>query len=159
MRAQGAGREICQKCAVTNPVGGLRERFAVVLVDTSVWIEFFRKPSRFRLESVGELKVLVTCLPVIQEVLQGFRDEQDFRLAREAMHSLLIVESPLRSEVFDEAVQLYRQARRAGYTLRSGVDCLIAACALRHNLTVLHNNRDFDVLSRVSALQAREIFL
>jgi len=142
---------------VTNPVGGLRERFAVVLVDTSVWIEVFRKPSRFRLESVAELKVLVTCLPVIQEVLQGFGDEQDFRVAREVMHSLLIVESPLHRDVFDEAVQLYRQARRAGLTVRSSVDCLIAVCAIRHNLAVLHRNRDFDLLARVSPLQVQGV--
>jgi predicted nucleic acid-binding protein len=58
--------------------------------------------------------------------------------------------------VFDRAIHLYRTARRAGYTVRSGADCLIAACALRHRLTVLHHDRDYDVLARVSALDVRE---
>ena len=98
----------------------------------------------------------MTCLPVIQEVLQGFGDERAFSTARAALHALPTVESPLRAEVFEEAVQLYRAARRAGYTVRSGVDCLIAACALRHGLTVLHHDRDYDALARVSALDARE---
>lgn len=51
---------------------------------------------------------IVTCLPVLQEVLQGFRDENAFRLARDAMTALPIIESPLRIEVFGEAVELVR---------------------------------------------------
>ncbi|MEA2560157.1 MAG: hypothetical protein QOH06_1661 [Acidobacteriota bacterium] len=54
----------------------------MLLVDTSVWIEVFRKPSRLELESVADLDEVVTCLPVVQEVLQGFLDERAFRLAR-----------------------------------------------------------------------------
>lgn len=54
------------------------------LVDTSVWIEVFRRPSRFELGSVADLDEVVTCLPVIQEVLQGFQQEHAFRVAREA---------------------------------------------------------------------------
>ena len=54
---------------------------------------------------------VVTCLPVVQEVLQGIDDEGQFRHARAAMLSLPIVESPLRMAVVDEAVDLYRRAR------------------------------------------------
>ncbi|MGI8784573.1 MAG: type II toxin-antitoxin system VapC family toxin [Acidobacteriota bacterium] len=131
----------------------------MVLVDTSVWIEVFRKPPRFGLESVADFGEVVTCLPVIQEVLQGFRDEAAFAMARESMYSLPVVESPLRSQIIDEAVELYRRARRGGETIRSAVDCLIAACALRNRITVLHHDRDFGRLARFSALQAREIIL
>ena len=127
------------------------------LVDTSVWIEVFRKKSRFRLEPLVDLEEVVTCLPVVQEVLRGLGDERAFQIAHEAMYALPIVESPLASDVFDEAVQLYRSARRTGLTVRSSVDCLIAACALRHQLTVLHHDRDFDSIARVSPLQARSI--
>ncbi len=127
------------------------------LVDTSVWLEVFRKPARLELADVVDLDEVVTCLPVVQEVLQGFRDERAFLIAREAMRSFPIVESPLRRGVFDEAVRLYRLARRAGVTVRSSVDCLIAACALRNGLTVLHHDRDFAALDRISSLEAREI--
>jgi predicted nucleic acid-binding protein len=129
---------------------------AVLLVDTSVWIEVFRKPSRLRLDEVTELDEVATCLPVVQEVLQGFRDERAFRIAREAMLALPVVESPLRQAVFEEAVSLYRAARRAGLTIRSGVDCLIAICAIRNGLTVLHRDRDFSLLERVSPLTSRD---
>jgi predicted nucleic acid-binding protein len=124
----------------------------MLLVDTSAWVEVFRKPARLDLADVGGLDEVVTCLPVIQEVLQGFREERAFRIARDAMLALPCVESPLGVERFEEAAGLYRAARRAGVTVRSTVDCLIAACALRHGLTVLHRDRDFAALARISPL-------
>jgi len=127
----------------------------VVLVDTSVWIEVFRRPARVRLESLVSLDEIVTCLPVVQEVLQGFADERAFRIAREAMLAFPIVDSPLPAAAFTDAADLYRRARRAGYTVRSGVDCLIAACSLRHDLTVLHHDRDFDTIARIAPLRVR----
>ena len=131
----------------------------MVLVDTSVWIEVFRKPSRLDFESQVPFDDIVTCLPVVQEVLQGFREEIAFARARESMQAMLILESPLRPEVFLQAADVYRSARRAGYTIRSGVDCLIAACAIRHRAEVLHHDRDYDVLSKVSSLRTRRIKL
>jgi predicted nucleic acid-binding protein len=108
-----------------------------------------------RLESVLDFDEIVTCLPVIQEVLQGFRDEAAFRSARAAMLAIPRVETPLDLPVVDEAVALYRAARRQGLTVRSSVDCLIAACALRHGLTVLHRDRDYPQLAKISALKQR----
>ena len=125
----------------------------MTLVDTSVWIEVFRKPARLRLDAVLDFDDIVTCLVVQQEVLQGFDDERAFSLAREAMRALPAVDVPLQPAVFDEAIGLYRSARRAGLTVRSGVDCLGAASALRHHLTVLHCDRDFDLLARISPLE------
>ena len=127
----------------------------MVLVDTSAWIEVFRRSSGIDLESIVDLDDVVTCLPIVQEVLQGFDDEHDFSVAREAMLAFPVVESPLGDEVFLEAVGLYRRARRAGKTVRSSVDCLIAACAIRHGLTVLHHDRDFTALSEVSTLRQK----
>jgi predicted nucleic acid-binding protein len=129
----------------------------MVLVDTSAWIEVFRRPQRLHLESVVEFDEVVTCLPVVQEVLQGFTTEEAFRTAREAMLALPIVESPLDESLFLDAVDLYRRARRAGFSVRSGVDCVIAACAIRHDLVVLHDNRDYPAIGRVSSLQHRQL--
>jgi predicted nucleic acid-binding protein len=131
----------------------------VFLVDTSVWIEVFRKPSRLSLSDLLDLEEVVTCLPVVQETLQGFRDEQGFRKAREAMLAFPIVESPMRLEVVEDAVALYRSGRRSGLTIRSSVDCLIAACALRHNLTVMHHDRDFGLLTRIAPLEALDVLV
>jgi predicted nucleic acid-binding protein len=127
------------------------------LVDTSVWIGVFRKRNPLDLARLAELEEIVTCLPVIQEVLQGFRDERAYRLARESMFAFPVVDSPLPAEVFSQAVDLYRGARRAGWTVHSSVDCLIAASALRHDLTILHVDRDYVGLAEVSALQQRQV--
>jgi predicted nucleic acid-binding protein len=129
----------------------------MLLVDTSVWVEVFRKPSRLRIDQVIDFDDVVTCLPVVQEVLQGFRDERAFQTAREAMYALPIVASPLTQPLYDQGIELYRAARRAGITIRSGVDCLVAACAIRHSLAVLHRDRDFDLLAKVSSLESRRI--
>lgn len=129
----------------------------MVLVDTSVWIESFRPRSRLHIDEIVDFDDVVTCLPVVQEVLQGFRDERAYQIARESMLALPIVESPVPMAVFEEAAALYRSARRAGVTVRSGVDCLVAACAIRHRLTVLHRDRDFDLLARIAPLEARKV--
>lgn len=127
----------------------------MILVDTSVWIEVFRRSRPLDLEAVADFGELVTCLPVIQEVLQGFRDERAFRIARDAMLAIPCVESPIRDSVFLEAAGLYRSARRAGLTVRSSADCLIAACALRHDLEVLHRDRDFAAIAEIAPLRQR----
>lgn len=129
----------------------------MILVDTSVWIETFKRARPLDLTTVVDLDDVVTCLPVVQEVLQGFGDERAFATARRAMLALPIIESPLSAEVVLEAVGLYRRARRAGLTVRSSVDCLVAACALRHGMTVLHRDRDFAALAKVSALEQRSV--
>jgi predicted nucleic acid-binding protein len=127
----------------------------VVLVDTSVWIEAFASRPRVDLASLVDPDDIVTCLPVYQEILQGFRDEFAFRRARHAMAAMPMIETPLSIAVIDDAVALYRSARRVGLTIRSSVDCLIAACALRHDIEILHLDRDFDLLARVSPLRVR----
>jgi len=129
----------------------------MILVDTSVWIEMIRAGSRLRPGAAFDIEETVTCLPVIQEVLQGIDDEALFRVARDSLFSLPIVESPLPRETSERAVELYRLARRQGVTIRSSVDCLIAACALKHDLTVLHRDRDYAALAKVSGLRERRV--
>jgi hypothetical protein len=129
----------------------------VVLVDTSVWIEVFRRPARLSLEALVDFDDVATCLPVVQEVVQGFRDEAAYNRARTAMLALPTVDNPMREEVFLRAADLYRAARRAGLTIRSGVDCLIAASAIRHQLEVLHHDRDYDAIGKISSLRSRRV--
>ena len=127
----------------------------MTLVDTSIWIAVFAREKPLELERVLDFEEAATCLPVVQEVLQGFRAESAHRTARDALLSLPIVESPMEESLFLEAANLYRGARRRGLTVRSSTDCLIAACALRHDLEVLHRDRDYQLLSAVSGLKCR----
>ena len=127
------------------------------LVDTSAWIRHFSAKDAFDLRQICSPDERVLCLPVYQEILQGVRDEAAFRTMRTIMQAALIVETPLRHEVFDAAVDLYRLARRHGLTVRSSVDCIVAVCAIRHSLTVLHDDRDYGMLAKVSALQEQSV--
>lgn len=124
------------------------------LVDTSAWVEFFRPPRRLLLDDLApDGGPIITCLPVIQEVLQGIADERAFAAIRSAMLAWPSVDSPIGGGVVEKAVQIYRQTRRGGVTIRSSVDCLIAASALGHELTVVHCDRDFDAIARVTGLR------
>ena len=126
----------------------------MLLVDTSAWIEVFRRDPLITLDDITDDRDrIATCLPVIHEVLQGFDDERAFRIAQSAMYALPCVEAPLGRAVVDSAVDLFRGARRAGVTVRSGTDCLIAACAVRHGFIVAHCDRDYRQLARVAPLQ------
>ena len=68
-----------------------------------------------------------------------------------------MIDDPMDRELVVQAVALYRRGRRRGVTVRSSIDCLVAASAVRHGLTVLHADRDFPALARVSDLQERAI--
>jgi predicted nucleic acid-binding protein len=129
----------------------------VILIDSSVWIAALSVRPPFRIEDLVEVNEIVTCLPVIQEVLQGFDDDYAFEMARDSLYALPVVEAPLTTELFDEAISIFREARKRGVTVRSSVDCLIAACAIRNGVAVLHRDRDFDHLARVSPLQSRRV--
>jgi predicted nucleic acid-binding protein len=125
----------------------------MILVDSSAWIELLRGRHRETFQSVAPSSEIVTCLPVIQEVLQGFDNAAVRRVARAALADVPTIEEPLTRAVFDEAVTLFLDARRAGLTIRSGVDCLIAACAIRNDAMLLHVDRDFTKLAKVSKLR------
>lgn len=124
------------------------------LVDTSVWIRFFRTEAAshwFKPEEIG------ICLPVYQEVLQGVRHDADFHDIQFLLDAAAFFDSPLPKERFADAVQIFRIARRQGKIIRSATDCLIAAIALKHNLTVLHDDRDYAVIASFSGLRERRV--
>ena len=127
------------------------------LVDTSAWIELLRRPQGLALDDLRGAGEIVTCLSVIQEVLQGVRDERAFADIREALLAFPRIDDPLGLDVIDRAVQIYRQARRLGLTVRSSIDCLVAASALGHDLTVVHCDRDYDAISRVTGLRHEDL--
>jgi hypothetical protein len=60
-------------------------------------------------------------------------------------------------DVFEHAVDIYRTGQSIGVTIRSSVDCLIAACALRNGVPVFHCDRDFETIARFTMLQSRYV--
>ncbi len=127
------------------------------LVDTSAWIAHFGKTDPFDLRQVCPPEERVLCLPVYQEILQGIREESQFREIRAILDAAVMVGEPLERTLFLEATALFRTARRQGLTIRSSIDCQIAALALRHNLVVLHRDRDYPNLAKVSQLREQKV--
>lgn len=126
---------------------------AMILVDTSAWIEYLRDTGSPACIRVGELlgADLATCDVIRMELLAGARDEQHRRDLRRLVARAALV--PMRPGDFDQAAALYRQCRCRGETVRILIDCLIGALAIRADLAVLHCNADFDVLARHTPLR------
>lgn len=125
------------------------------LIDTSAWIEYLRDGDRGiadRVERHLELGDAVITEPVAMEILQGARSDR--HAAR--LQSLLarVKLEPVETNDYREAALLYRLCRTNGDTIRSSVDCLIAAVAIRAEVQVLHHDRDFDALGRWTPLRA-----
>lgn len=100
---------------------------------------------------------IVTCPPVVEEVLRGARSERNYLRRRATFGTLQMLETPMSFEVFEEAAILFRTAKATGYTIRSPYDCLIAVCAIRNAASVLHADRDFKYIALVSRLQQRNL--
>jgi predicted nucleic acid-binding protein len=129
----------------------------VILVDSSVWIAVFSKRPPFHIDDLVDINDVVTSLPIVQEVLQGVDDDYRFEDTRDILYDLRAIDDPMTGELFHEAILLFRDARKKGVTVRSSVDCLIAASAIRHGATVLHRDRDFDNLARVTPVKCRRV--
>jgi predicted nucleic acid-binding protein len=125
-----------------------------LLVDSSVWVALLRggDPTlSARLSHAAGVQRLASCDPVALELLAGASAS-----SLPTVESLVNSLAPLKVEPaldFRAAAALYRSARSAGFTVRSLMDCLIAAVAIRHGVALVHRDRDFDSLAGVSALE------
>jgi hypothetical protein len=128
----------------------------MTLVDTSVWIELLNGALG---PSVTEAELLnfVTCGPILQEVLQGLRDDPASVVLREGLLALPVLSDPLPIALFLSAAEIYRLGRAKGYTIRSSTDCLIAAIAIENGVPVWHKNRDFEAIARYTSLRTTRI--
>jgi hypothetical protein len=124
----------------------------LILLDTSIWVDLFRH--RRSEISAQDYEDFATCNPVLQEVIQGLRDVPASEIFRQGLLKVRRLDDPLPLEAFLEAAEIYRSGRRRGYTIRSTMDCLIAAIAIRNGVTVWHKDRDYDTIARYTALRA-----
>ena len=127
-----------------------------VLVDTSVWIDFFRghaTPQVARLkELVGQEELMIGDL-ILVEILQGIRDEQDVMRVEAAFSAYRV--APLVGEaIARQSALYYRQLRSVGITVRKTIDCLIATWCIQHRVPLLHADRDFVPFVRLGLIEA-----
>lgn len=118
----------------------------MILVDSSVWIDFFRgRPSRetdILDELLGQEPLLIGDL-VLAEVLQGFSADRDFKHAYRLLGSLELIEIGGR-EIALQAARNFRSLRARGITVRKTIDTLIATRCIEAGINLLHDDRDFD---------------
>jgi hypothetical protein len=126
----------------------------MMLVDTSVWIELLNGELGSKVTET-ELLDFVTCGPIVQEVLQGLRDDPASAQVREGLLALPVLSDPLPIALFLSAAEIYRLGRAKGYTIRSSTDCLIAAIAIENGVPVWHKDRDFEAIARYTSLRTR----
>jgi len=125
-----------------------------VLIDTSAWIDYLRDAESPQADAVERAldddEVGVTDA-VVLEVLAGVVPSSFERHQALLRRGVVLRQRPWIDVT--AAAELYQMCRRAGETIRSLNDCLIAAIAIRHDVPVLHRDRDFDAIARHADLQ------
>jgi hypothetical protein len=96
--------------------------------------------------------LVCVCPVIIQEVLQGIREDADFEALKEDFKALRILQLEA-TEVAVAAARLYRALRKKGVTIRKPNDCLIAAYAIHFNVELCHNDVDFDHIAAYTDLK------
>jgi len=127
----------------------------MVLVDTTVWIDFFADRDEPHVATLQELieneEDIFLCGVILAEVLQGIQSDTEFFKTKEYLGDLIFL--PMRQATFLRAAEVYRSLRKKGITIRKPVDCMIASVAIEYDIQLLHNDRDFDHIAKYSSLR------
>ena len=118
----------------------------MILVDSSVWIDYFNgspTPQAQRLEELLGNEPLAIGDLILTEVLQGCASEKDFNQAKKLLTSLTVVDLGGR-DIAIQAAKNYRALRALGVTVRKTIDTVIATRYIESGYTLLHNDRNFD---------------
>jgi hypothetical protein len=118
----------------------------VILVDSSVWIDYFRgitTPQTNKLEELLGIEPVLTGDIILAEVLQGFVSDKDFNQAKNLLTSLETVEL-VGKHIAIQAAKNFRKLRLQGITVRKTIDTLIATYCIENKISLLHDDRDFD---------------
>jgi predicted nucleic acid-binding protein len=127
----------------------------LILVDTSVWIDYFNGKQTWQTnlldEYLSDVPIIMGDL-ILTEVLQGFKLDKDFETAKSFLSALPFCQIG----GYDLAVRSaenYRSLRKAGITIRKTIDVIIATFCIVEGLILLHDDRDFDPISDLFPLK------
>ena len=127
-----------------------------ILVDTSVWVDFFNGHPSKQAETLARLiredADLVTCGLIVSEVLQGLRQAKSLLNIHFRQMDWL---SPKEPDTYLEAADLFRRLRARGLTIRSTIDCVIAILAAHHDALLLSKDRDLTLIVESNLLVLR----
>ncbi len=130
-----------------------------LVVDSSVWIDFFNKKTSPQIEKIKEFILAdftesrILILPVIlQEVLQGIQDDKAYSIIKETIQGFNYPQFEIYHTAI-KAADLFRFLRKKGITIRKANDCLIAAICIEMDLKLMHNDKDFDNIAKYTSLK------
>ena len=117
----------------------------MIFVDSSVWIDFFNgtiTPEADQLDNT--LGVAPICIGdiVLTEVLQGFRNDADYEIAKDLLNSLIIC-NVLDTPIALESADNFRSLKKKGITVRKTIDVIIATYCIKNSVPLLHSDKDF----------------
>jgi predicted nucleic acid-binding protein len=120
----------------------------MVVIDSSVWIDFFNARPNPQVELLAELlydgsTTIIVPDVVLTEVLRGFRLEREFNYAQKLMQNFDIVNTGGQDAALQASTH-YRALRSMGLTVCKFVDVWVASFCIKQDLPLLHNDRDFD---------------
>ncbi len=131
----------------------------MILVDASVWIDFFDHPNSLYAK---ELKNLIEkdedlCLIdlILTEILQGIKGEEIFEQVKEYLINFPVIRAS-GLELYIHAATIYRLCRKKGKTINKTIDVIIAAIAIENNLLLFHKDKDFDSIAACTELKIFE---
>ena len=123
----------------------------MILVDSSVWIDYFRGAATRQTENLDRLlstELLAIGDLILAEVLQGFKDEGQFEEAHAMLTSLVVVELGGK-EIAVRAAKNFRALRKRGVTVRKTIDTMIATRCIEDGHVLLHCDSDFDAFRKL----------
>lgn len=121
----------------------------MILVDSSVWVEYFRGTmtrQTARLDLLLGRELLAIGDLILTRVLQGFDNDRQFLTVQRLLTSLLVVEMG-GQDIALQSARNYRLLRRRGITIRKTIDTIIATRCIESGYDLLHSDRDFDPFS------------
>jgi len=125
----------------------------MVLVDTSVFIDFFKGSQSEGVRKLENLIIQQTPFGITEliylELLQGSKNQREFELLKDFLSTQNFYYLKNGNKSYEEAAYLYTCARNKGFTIRSTVDVIIAQIAIENHLFLLHQDRDFSRLAEI----------
>jgi predicted nucleic acid-binding protein len=128
----------------------------MILVDTSIWINLLGPRPLYAI-NFEMLLSFATCPPIVQELLQGLPMDHRFDALQASVLALPCLSPSVAVDTYIHAAEIYRSGRKRGLTIRSSVDCLIAAIAIEQKVAIWHKDRDFDMIARFTDLECAAI--
>lgn len=128
----------------------------MVLVDSSVWINYFNGSSTWQTEILDQMLLQIPLFTgdlILTEVLQGFRKDKEYNSAKEVM-AILACKQMGGDEIAIKSAENYRRLRKKGITVRKTIDVIIGTFCINNNIPLLHDDKDFEPMVKYLGLKS-----